>query len=234
MYLQFCSRNHLEPYEIHRRKKSIKYPDFFDDFKFKFKYFKLKTAEGGGVLHIVFRKGYNVPPIPKSWIHKQWLKIWGSWNTSINEIAISSSERLSMYLVGQYFAKQPVLRMSYGHQWVYPGFVKGFRRVCEVYANMRQSPNVEPEKHSSFKRAIEVWNKSIENGCLPKPSYQKRFRWRKLPQKIQGVLANSTVKTIQCCIDSPKYLWEYGTIWTIFTPLPKKRFNYSKIYNYKQ
>lgn len=230
MCLQFCKRNHLEPYEIHARKKSIKYPDFLEDFKFKFKYFKLKTAEGGGVLHIVFRKAYYVPPIPKNWIHHQWLKIWGSWNSSINEIPITDSQKLSMYLVGQYFAKQPVLRMSYGQQWVYPAFVKGFQKVIDVYANfnIRQSG----KKEFTIKRAVEVWNKSIDGGCLPKPSYQKRFRWRKLPRKTQGVLANLTVKTIQCCIDSPKYLWEYGTIWTIFSKLPKKKFNYSKIYSY--
>jgi hypothetical protein len=123
--------------------------------------------------------------------------------------------------------------MSYGHQWVYPGFVKSFHKVVDVYANMRQSPNIEPEKHSPFKRAIEVWNKNIENDCLPKATYQKRFRWRKMPEKTQGIFGILKDKTIQCCIDSPKYLWEYGTIWTIFTPLPKKRFNYTKIYTYK-
>ncbi|MGA3288898.1 MAG: hypothetical protein ABSD42_01485 [Candidatus Bathyarchaeia archaeon] len=232
MYLSFCHKNHLEPFEIHSRKKSIKYPEYWQMFRFKLKYFKLKTSEGGGVLHIVFRKGYNVPPIPKNWLHRQWFKIWGSWNTSISEVSINSSQGLSMYLVGQYFVKQPVLRMSYGQQWVYPGFVKGFRKVCEVYANMRQSPNIEPREHSPFKRAIEVWNKNIEKGCLPNPGHQKRFRWRRLPEKRQGVLGNLTVKTVDCCIDSPKYLHEYGIVWTIFTPIPKKKFDYSKIYAY--
>ena len=88
---------------------------------------------------------------------------------------------------------------------------------------MRQSPNIEPEKHAPFKRAIEVWNKNIENGCLPKSSYQKRFKWRKIPEKTHGVISYTNVKTTQCCIDSPKYCQEFGTVWTIFTPLPKKR-----------
>lgn len=201
-------------------------------FACKLKYIKVKTSEGGSVLHVIFRKARDLPPILKNWLHKTWNKIWGSWNTSINEVSIGDAYKTAAYVVGRYFVDQPVFRMSYGRQWVYPGFVKSFHNVIDVYANMRQSPNIEQEKHTPFKRAIEVWNKNIENGCLPKPSYQKRFRWRKLPEKRQGVFGNLTAKTIDCCIDSPKYLWEYGTLWTIFTKLPKKKCNYSKIYSY--
>jgi hypothetical protein len=234
LYLTFCRKNHLEPYEIHGRKKSVKYPEYWAMYRSKLKYIKVKTSEGGGVIHIIFRKPHNFPPIPKNWLHKEWLKIWGSWNTSIVEVPINDAYRMSTYVVGKYFVDQPVIRMSYGQQWVYTGFVKGFRKVVEVYASMRQSPNIEPEEHSPFKRAIEVWNKNIENGCLPKSSYQKRFRWRRLPEKRQGVLGNLTVKTVDCCIDSPKYLRKYGTVWTISTKLPKKKFDYSKIYSYYQ
>ena len=91
-----------------------------------------------------------IPPIPKNWLHKEWLKIWGSWNTSINEVPINDAYRMSSYVVGKYFVDQPVIRMSYGQQWVYTGFVKGFRKVIEVYANMRQSPNTRPEKTFTF------------------------------------------------------------------------------------
>lgn len=108
------------------------------------------------------------------------------------------------------------------HGSVAGSFVKGFRRVVEAYANMRQPPNVEEEKHSPLNGAIEVWNKNIVNGCLPKHGYQKRFRWRRQPEKHQSVLGNLRAKTIQCCIDSPKYLWECGTTWTVFTKAQKK------------
>ena len=57
-----------------------------------------------------------------------------------------------MYLVGQYFAKQPVIRMSYGHQWVYQGFKKSFNHLIEVYG---------------FKHAIKIWQKRMENNDLP-------------------------------------------------------------------
>lgn len=232
LYNRVCRKNRLGAYEIHGRKKSVKYPEYWAMHRCKLRYIKVKTSEGGGVLHVIFRKPFNYPPIPKNWLHKEWLKIWGSWNTSIDEVPINDAYRMSSYVVGRYFVDQPVIRMSYGHQWVYSGFVKGFRKVVEIYANMRQSPKKDKEKHTPFKRAIEVWNKNINNGCLPKSSYQKRLRWRRLSEKAHGVLGNLKVKTLQCCIDSPKYAWEYGTIWTIFTRLPKKRFNYSKIYGY--
>jgi hypothetical protein len=99
---------------------------------------------------------------------------------------------------------------------------------------MRQSPKTEPKEHLPFKRALEVWNKNIENSCLPNSGYQKRFRWKRLPQKIQGICGLPVVRTVQCCIDSPKWLVDFGTIYTIFTPLPKKRFDYCKIYGYKK
>ena len=232
-YLLFCRQKRLKPYEIHGRKKSVKYPEYWAMFRSKLRYVKVKTSEGGGVLHIIFRKPQDYPPIPKNWLHKQWFKIWGSWNTSIHEVLYSDVDRMSRYVVGKYFVNQPIVRLSYGHEWVFSGFVKSFRRVIDTYAYMRQSYGT-PEKHKPFKRAIEVWNNNIRSGCLPKSSYQRRFRWRKIPEKTQGVLGNLKIRTIQCCIDSPKYNWEYGTIWTIFTRLPKKRFNYSKIYSYNK
>jgi hypothetical protein len=75
-------------------------------------------------MHIVFRKGYYVPKIPFQWLSSQWNKLWQSPRVNISEIKIKSANGLAMYLVGQYFARQPFLRMSYGHQWVYSGFKK--------------------------------------------------------------------------------------------------------------
>ena len=188
--------------------RKAKYPEYWAMYRCKLRYIKVKTSEGGGVLHVIFRKPAHYPRIIKNWLHKEWLKIWGSWNTSIDEVPIDDAYRMSSYVVGKYFVEQSVIRMSYGQQWVYSGFVKGFRKVVDVYASMRQSPKKDEEKHTPFKRAIEVWNKNIENGCLPKSNYQKRLRWKRLPEKTQGVLGNLKVKTIQCCIDSPKYVWE--------------------------
>lgn len=97
-----------------------------------------------------------------------------------------------MYLVGQYFAKQPVIRMSYGHQWVYPGFVKSFKHLIEVYG---------------FKRAIEIWDKRMRNNDFPFTGRQTRFRFRRLPEKTSGVIGFGHPETWQSTLDSVRF-WE--------------------------
>ena len=235
-YLDFCRKKHLKPFEVHRRKKSVKYPQYWDMFRSKLRYIKVKTSEGGGVLHIIFRKPKDYPPIPKEWLHKQWLKIWGSWNTSIHEVPVSDVYRMSKYVVSQYFVNQPIIRLSYGHQWVFPGFVKSFHNVVETYANMRQHPDT-PEEHKPFKRAIEIWNKNIEKGCLPDSSRKRSIigyigkdgKWhskRAKPPKLGtvGIVGcdfnvwreKIHLKWWDARIDSPKYIdgWEYSiTVW---------------------
>jgi hypothetical protein len=192
MYERYCKKHKLSPYELHGSKKSVKYPNLYARLKFKFKYFKLKTREGGGVMHIVFRKAYNVPKIPFEWLSMQWNRIWGSPRVNILEIKVRNSHKLSMYLVGQYFAKQPVIRMSYGHYWVFPGFAKSFKHIIEVYG---------------FKRAVEIWDKRMKNNDLPFTARQTRFRHRKLPQKTLGVIGYGFPKSRQSSLDSVRF-WE--------------------------
>jgi hypothetical protein len=103
---------------------------------------------------------------------------------NISEIKISNSHGLAMYLVGQYFAKQPVLRMSYGVQWVYPGFKKSFSHLIEVYG---------------FHRALEIWQKKMANNDLPTHvlTRQTRFGWRKLKPipKLKPLPKDRTLQT---------------------------------------
>lgn len=192
MYIKHCRKHKLSPFALHGAKKSVKYLNLYARFKFKFKYFKLKTREGGGVMHIVFRKAYNVPKIPFAWLSRQWSKIWGSPRVNISEIKVRDSQKLSMYLVGQYFAKQPVIRMSYGHHWVFPGFAKSFKHLIEVYG---------------FKRAIEIWDRRMRNGDLPIVGLQTRFRRRKLPEKTMGVIGLKHPRTRQSTFVSVRF-WE--------------------------
>jgi hypothetical protein len=235
-YLKFCRQKHLAPFEIHGRKKSVKYPEYWAMFRSKLRYVKVKTSEGGGVLHIIFRKPQDYPPIPKNWLHTQWFKIWGSWNTSIHEVPYSDVDRMSHYVVGKYFVNQPIIRLSYGHEWVFSGFVKSFRKIIDTYAFMKQSPDT-PEKHKPFKRAIEVWNDNIKNGFLRKNSRQRSIigsigkdgkwhskRYIKPKLGIGGVVGcdfdvwreRIHLKWWDARIDSPKYVdgWTYSiTVW---------------------
>ena len=111
---------------------------------------------------------------------------------NISEIKVRNSHKLSMYLVGQYFAKQSFIRMSCRRHWVFPGFVKSFKHLIEVYG---------------FKRAIEVWHRRMRDNDLPIIGRQTRFRHRKLPEKTLGVLGFGCPETRQSMLDSVRF-WE--------------------------
>lgn len=180
-YQKICREQHLQPYKTYKkrgakRKKKALYPELFKKCHVKLKYYKVKTSEGGGVLHIIFRKDQDCPMIHKNWIHRTWFKLWGSWNTSIKSVNLYETEGLSRYVISNYMNQQPILRMSYGHQWVYRGFSKAFRRVIESHSNLRRSSHrAKKEGHSTFKQAVRAWNQTIKSRECPKTGYQKRF-----------------------------------------------------------
>lgn len=66
-----------------------------------------------------------------------------------------------------------------------------------------------------------------------KKNRQESCRQAARAEETQGIFGNPTVKTIDCCIDSPKLTWEYGLVWTIFGKLSKKKNNLSKIRTYE-
>jgi hypothetical protein len=177
-------------------KKKVKYPRIWEESEFKFKYFKVKTAEGGGVLHIIFRKSRDVPKIPYEWLSNRWPKIWGSWNVSISQVKIRDADRLAMYMVGQYFAKQPVLRMSYGRHWIGQGVKQRFMHLIEVYG---------------YKTAVEIWTRNCRTANIPtgKCGFQKRFIWKKLKKpSLNPKMLLYPARTLQTCLDSEIYLDE--------------------------
>lgn len=167
MYVKYCQKHHLTPFiKTWRSKESIQYPQIYEKCKFKFTYFKVKTSEGAGVLHIVFRKDYNVPKLPQEWVSKEWAKIWhGSWNVNLQQIKYQDSVKTSFYIIRGYIQNQPVVRMSYGHQWVYQGFRKSFIHLIQVYG---------------YKRALEIWKNNMKKGFLPTKArtYQRKIYGR--------------------------------------------------------
>ena len=129
-------------------------------FGFKMEYWKVKTREGYGVLHVLFvvvddklprkrKKGVLISKrrrgfVPHSWLSKTWEKIHNAKVVEIHELKGKKSERdIAYYVVGNYVSKQPAERMSYSHKWVCIGFAKKWKNFLEVYGN----------------RGVEVWSK---------------------------------------------------------------------------
>ena len=115
-------------------------------FHFKMKYWKIRTNEGNGVLHVIFRGKY----IPQEWLSVQWADIHKSPVVDIRSLYETRKglTGIVFYLVGNYLAKQSFERMSWGYSWVFPAFVSSWRRLVEKYG---------------FKRGLELWNKLLCN-----------------------------------------------------------------------
>jgi len=113
----------------------------FRKYHFKMKYWKIRTNEGNGVLHIVFRGRY----IPQEWLSEQWADIHKSPIVDIRSLRETGKglQGIVFYLVGNYLAKQSFERMSWGYSWVFPAFVRSWKRLIEKYG---------------FKQALFYWN----------------------------------------------------------------------------
>jgi hypothetical protein len=85
----------------------------FRKFHFKMNYWKIRTNEGNGVLHIIFRGKF----IPQQWLSEQWADIHKSPIVDIRSLRETRKEltRIVFYLVGNYLSKQSFEHMSWGY-----------------------------------------------------------------------------------------------------------------------
>lgn len=81
----------------------------------RFDYAKVKTNEGNGVLHILFRGDF----IPFSWLRRNWYEIHGAIITNICEVKYTLN-RMSAYLVRKYLAGHTFIRLGYSPKWIFP------------------------------------------------------------------------------------------------------------------
>jgi hypothetical protein len=92
-------------------------------FMSKVEYFKVKTNEGNGVLHVV----YIGCRIPQRWLSKAWEEIHNAPIVDIREVRCRTKQ-IARYVASQYVAKQEqgfntYQRMSWSWNWVFRGFV---------------------------------------------------------------------------------------------------------------
>jgi hypothetical protein len=100
------------------------------------RYFKLKTKEGNGVLHIVYRGKF----IPQSWLSRNWFEIHFSRIVDIRELHYrAGARRIANYLIVNYLQAQKTIRMSYGWKWVWLGFCKSWEHVKQTHGFLRRA-----------------------------------------------------------------------------------------------
>lgn len=91
-----------------------------------FEYIRVSTSEGNGVMHILYKGGF----IPHNWLCRTWADIHNSPITDIREVRFNRG--LGRYIVSQYLSAQrsAFQRYCWSWSWVYPGFVKNWKRIC--------------------------------------------------------------------------------------------------------
>jgi len=114
-----------------------------------FEYVRIRTNEGNGVLHILYRGTF----IPRKWLQNQWTDIHSSWNVDIRD----TQRYHCSYMINQYLCGQSSFicySMSIG--WVTKGFVKTWKAFCKWY----------------YERRIELWNAYLKKlACSKKNIY---------------------------------------------------------------
>jgi hypothetical protein len=153
----------------------------FRKLHFKMKYWKIRTNEGNGVLHIVFRGRY----IPQRWLSEQWADIHKSPIVDIRSLHETKKglAGIVFYLVGNYLSKQSFERMSWGYSWVFPAFVRSWKSLLETYG---------------FKRGLELWNKLLCSSFIVTRQVRlTRFmpKWKHTSERSlpRGVLFSTSV-----------------------------------------
>lgn len=92
----------------------------------RFEYLRVRTDEGNGVLHVVFRGSF----ISRKWLKDQWEDIHSSWNVDVRDC-----QRYHMgYVVNQYLCNQSgYTRYSMSGLWLPRGSIAMWKAFCRWY-----------------------------------------------------------------------------------------------------
>lgn len=135
-----------------RRKNAAwsKTKTMWEHFKFKLTYLKVRTTEGGGVLHVLIRKAKDIPMIAQEYLKREWDRIHGAEQVWIEEIKVDPSKGLSeamnasFYFCGNYFNQQPVVRQSSSYDWIFKGAAAVWSRGKNIFGFKKRKHTYHP------------------------------------------------------------------------------------------
>ncbi len=132
----------------------------------KLEYWRLRTSEGNGVLHII----YSGPYIPQRWLSRNWAQIHNSPIVYIQKMRFRR-KRLVNYLMKHYLPAHDqgglFTRMSWSWGWVFRGFCGAWRWYW------RQGPtkyDVLIRWNKLMRRADPLFYYKLAKGLLFKPT----------------------------------------------------------------
>jgi len=128
------------------------YPDKDQDEPLHFEYCGCRTAEGHGVIHLIYSGDY----LPHAWLKKTWIEIHGAWNVNIQAVKPGEGSKTAGYMIKQYLAGQDLfIRMLHSRNWIYPGarqdFIKLLKQRKAVYGDSE-----------GFIKGLQDWNEMMK------------------------------------------------------------------------
>lgn len=117
-----------------------------------FEYCGCRTAEGHGVIHLVYSGDY----LPQPWIKKTWIEIHGAWNVNIQAVKPGEAGKTAGYMLKQYLAGQDMfIRMVHSRNWIYPGARADFLKVIKT---RKQASG----DQAGFLEGLQEWNEMMK------------------------------------------------------------------------
>jgi len=137
-------------------------------FGYRLEYCRVRTDEGFGVLHVVYRAGKK-GFLPHSWLKREWNRIHGAKIVYIQELR-GNNKRIARYLVANYVAgHHSFMRQSWSWNWCFRGFVRLWGRVKRGRSDLNTAIvewNIllrtrNPYKHWKTNRHKKRWKEGI-------------------------------------------------------------------------
>ncbi|MBA7713073.1 hypothetical protein ES703_122071 [subsurface metagenome] len=114
--MRLVKAGYIQPSELHHC-----YPSKAFSSELAFEYIAVKTAEGNGVIHILYAGDF----LPQRWLSDNWLAIHGAFIVDIRK-TYGSKRGVAGYLCQYCAGQHKFVRYSWSWGWVWPGFVKSW------------------------------------------------------------------------------------------------------------
>lgn len=163
----------------------------YSRFKFKLNYLKVRTTEGGGVLHVLIRKNANIPKFPIDLMKEEWERIHGAHQVFIEKIEVDPEKPLkdalnaSFYFCGNYFNQQPVVRQSSSYNWIFKGAAAVWLRGKTIYSIKKYITERQYGEYCDKYNNLHTYTttKKIPNVLYTLPSILQRYAFKPPPNR---------------------------------------------------
>ncbi len=159
-----------------RKEQRRLYKYNFHRFKYKLCYLKVRTTEGGGVIHVLIRKDPNISKFDQKWCSQEWERIHGAKIVSFERIEVDPEQPLkdalnsAFYFCGNYFNQQPVVRQSSSYDWI-------FRGAAYAWCGRKEVLGIKKERKEFVYRTRQLHDEIVHDVPYHRVVKEKNILW---------------------------------------------------------